>query len=797
MNSKADELLKRLLATFRPEAEDHLKAMVAGVLELEKNPPEERQQAIVETVYREAHSLKGAARAVNLRAIETVCHSLESLLAALKHRQIKSSPGLFDGLHQALDTVAALLAAASGDAPTDTSIATADLLQRLTDLAKPTEPPVPRAAPPSPSSQTPPGSEVRQSAAALEPARPDEERPEAPAAHTVGAPSAISQQPASPGLSQTVRIATAKLDSVLLQTEEMLSLKLVAAQRVADLRQLAGLLDQWSNQWSRITPEVRALQHVLEPPGPGRDRENGHPLSAPQLAKISGFLDWNRRHVHGMDDRLRVLARSFEQEARALGGMIDNLMRDVRKVVLLPFASLIEAFPKMVRDLSRAQGKEVECVMRNADVEVDKRILEELKDPLVQLVRNSLDHGLEKPDARARQGKPTRGTLTLAIERIEGNRVEIRVADDGQGIDVPGVQTAAQRVGCLPAQSTETLTREGALDLIFQSEVSTSPIITNLSGRGLGLAIVREKLNLLGGTVSVETKTGTGTTFRLVVPVTMATVRGILVKAADQVFVVPTLHVEQVARVKRDAIRTVENRETILLADQAIALVALEDVLGLPHPTALDGDPAFLAILVVANGGQRIAFSVAQVLSEQEVLVKRLTRPLARLRNIAGATVLGTGKVIPILSVPDLMKSAMHVATGSGRTTSRAAEKEAAKAILVAEDSITFRMLLQTILESAGYRVETAVDGAEAWTALRSGAFDALVSDVEMPRMNGFELAARVRDDKTLAELPVVLVTSLESREDRERGVEAGANAYLVKRSFDQSNLLEVVGRLI
>jgi two-component system chemotaxis sensor kinase CheA len=333
------------------------------------------------------------------------------------------------------------------------------------------------------------------------------------------------------------------------------------------------------------------------------------------------------------------------------------------------------------------------------------------------------------------------------------------------------------------------------LALVFEADVSTSPMITELSGRGLGLAIVREKTEKLGGRIAIESRRAAGTTIRMTLPVTLATFRGVLIKSSQRLFVVPTAQVERVTGFKVQDVQTVQGRNTLAINGRAVALADLAVVLQLPAARcngALEMTPA----LILGTGEQRMAFAVDAVLDEREVLVKRLTKPLSRVRNIAGATVLGSGEVVPILSVPDLLKSARNRAAAVRTSSPKQQAALSPGKILVAEDSITSRMLLKGILESAGYVVTTAVDGIEAFTALRTESFDVLVSDVEMPRMNGFDLTLRVRADRALAELPVVLVTALESREDRERGIDVGANAYLLKSNLDQSNLLEALRRL-
>jgi two-component system, chemotaxis family, sensor kinase CheA len=304
---------------------------------------------------------------------------------------------------------------------------------------------------------------------------------------------------------------------------------------------------------------------------------------------------------------------------------------------------------------------------------------------------------------------------------------------------------------------------------------------------------VREKAEKVGGTVSLESQPGVGTTFRLLLPLTLARFRGILVRVGESLFVLPTRHVQRVLRMKPDEIKSAENRETIQIDGRAASAVRLADVLEIAQQNPDTDQKGKVPVLVLAWAGEQIGFFVDEILDEQEVVVKSLGKQLPHVRNIVGATVLGTGKVLPVLNVADLMLSAVKITPASAP---RGAE-EVAKSILVAEDSITARTLVKNILEFAGYKVKTATDGAEALSVLATERFDLVVSDVEMPRMSGFDLTARIRADQRLAQLPVVLVTALDSREDRERGVDVGANAYIVKSSFDQGNLLEVVRRLI
>jgi two-component system chemotaxis sensor kinase CheA len=478
--------------------------------------------------------------------------------------------------------------------------------------------------------------------------------------------------------------------------------------------------------------------------------------------------------------------------------MVDTLLDDLKEVLMLPCATILEVLPKMVRDLARDRGKDAELAVTGETVEIDKRVLEEMKDPLIHLVRNCIDHGIEKPEERLRRNKPARGRITVTVSLMGSNRIELLVADDGAGIDTVRLAEVAIQQGVVPRDESSRLEDGELLELIFKSGVSTSPLITAISGRGLGLAIVREKVEKLGGTVTVESEPSWGTTFRMVLPLTISTYRGVLVAVGEQTFIVPAAGVERVTRIDKASLKTVENLETIELGGAALSFVRLADLLQLPRQERSGEEAGLIPLFVIGSGANRIAFGVDGILGEQEVLVKSLGPQLSRVRNIAGATVLGTGKVAAILHPGDLLKSAVKGAAMPAGAAYPAEKTEAPrKSVLVVEDSITARTLLKNILETAGYQTLTAVDGIDALTRLKTEQIDLVVSDVDMPRLNGFDLTARIRAARELADLPVVLVTSLDSREDRERGVEVGANAYIVKSSFDQSNLLEVIRRLI
>src|SRR5665213_1265758 len=713
-NKKNEELLTKLMEIFQVEAAERIEAITAGLIALERAKDSE-YTAIVEDVFREAHSLKGAAGSVNLAGVQALCMDLESLFAAMKHEGLKLSAEMLDVIHPALGvllTLCANPAAASSmegrGKEQETLAALRGIVRSMVDKRTGTPERTVIAVEPL---------IIRTQAV---PAAPTPK--EKPYTHE-------PQFSAATSAPETIRISTQKLNAILLEAEELVGAKMAESERAVELRALVVDLSSWNQR--------RVRQHVRQ-----RFRQD-NTMTASELLE-SEILNSRK-----LESSLRKITGSAHQNALTLAAITDRILSDTKQVLLLPCSYLLGHLPKVVRDLAREQGKEVDLLVKGEDIEIDRRVLDELKNPLIHLLRNCVDHGIEKPDTRRWLGKPSHGSITITAKTAEGNRVELTLADDGVGIDVGKVKKAAVQLGLIAADEMARLTEAEVNGLIFRSGLSTSPIITDLSGRGLGLAIVHEKIVKLGGTITVTSTPGAGTTFRMLVPLSMATFRGVLVAVAEQHFVIPTASVVRVSRVKPDEIKTVENRQTITLGKRAVSLVRLRDVLEIPGPDGREKGEA-RPIVVVRAEDRQVAFLVDEVKGEQEVVVKSLGKQLARVRNISGACISGSGAVIPILNVADLVESASKF--GAPEPIDAIPDKGSKRPgrLLIAEDSITARTLLKSILEAVGYEVVASVDGMDALTRLKTEPFDLVVSDVDMPRMNGFELTANIRDDKKL-----------------------------------------------
>jgi two-component system chemotaxis sensor kinase CheA len=529
----------------------------------------------------------------------------------------------------------------------------------------------------------------------------------------------------------------------------------------------------------------------------------------------------------------------------------------VRSIRLLPLSTAFALFPRLVRDLAREQGKEAELIIEGGDLTVDKRILEEMKDPLMHLLRNALDHGIELPAERERQGKPRQGTVLLRARR-ENASLLLEVADDGCGLDPAKIRQEAKKRGLLNAefgmqsaelktpnsafsnpqsaelktpnsafsnpQSAELKTPNSAFSnppsdgsaltamttsqlqqLIFKAGFSTSAYVTELSGRGVGLDVVRVNVERMKGGIRLESAPGHGLTVQLRLPLCLATTRILLASVGGRPYGLPVEFVLTSRRVRGEEIFTLEGHLAILLDGQPVIVAHLQDLLELPAGDRA-AEPDTLACIVIQAGDERLGLLADELLAEEEVVPKPLGPPLKRVRNVSALAMLGSGEICPVLNPTDLLRtSRMRSAECGVRSESKAeftphsaiSTRHSKPAVLLAEDSALIRAMEKRILEDGGYEVVTAVDGVEALNALGSRHFAAVVSDIVMPNMDGLALAAHIRAEPRYQDLPVILVTSLASDEDKRRGLDVGANAYIPKPSFDQRILLDTLKRLI
>ncbi len=801
--AQSDPRWEQLRAAFSAELDERVRELNRLLLQLEGGAlGADARRETFNALFREAHSLKGAARAVELPAIEQLAHRLETALAAARQDTAEPAARWFDEMYRAVDALPAAYqtpqesAAADGDGPrlhkreADGATASAAGDPSALNGAASDGPPATTARPAASLrgrlAQTAPAGGLRPAApATIEPGQP------APTGEPVR-----SQPGTAPGASvpasETVRVAVAKLDALLAQAGELAVTHTRIEQRLSELRALHEDFQNWRRAWRAVLGVRAAVRAALPTLGAANSRER-HDLEA--LLRV---LDQAEQHTQALGERVEDSFRQFRQDTAQLG-LVSNEIGDVVMAVrLLPVATVFGPFERLVRDLARSTDKQVQLVLEGGDTEIDRKILDQLRDPLVHMLRNAVDHGLEAPADRLAQGKPAVGTIRLAAVQ-RGGAVEIELDDDGRGLDPARLRDSAVQKGLLSAEQAADLDDRAALELIFLPGFSTRTTVSETSGRGVGMDVVRQNVERLHGHVGIASRPGRGTRFTISVPLTLATTRAVLVEQGSQLYAIPASSVERSLRARPAERVRLEGHPTISVDGQPVPLVELAAVLEQPAAeaaAATDWHP----FLVLRQGERQLALLVDRLAGEREIVVKSLGWPLRRVRNVSGAAILGSGQLVVILNPADLLKTGFKL-IGAGVAPRLTPEPAPAgrerRRLLVVDDSLTTRTLERSILEGAGYDVSVAGDGAEALRLLRGGTIDLVISDVDMPVLDGFGLTAEIRRDERLKRIPVVLVTSLDAREHRERGVAAGADAYVVKSRFDQDQLLATISRLL
>ncbi len=485
----------------------------------------------------------------------------------------------------------------------------------------------------------------------------------------------------------------------------------------------------------------------------------------------------HRRLEHMLDGAPRAAEEAVAQEVDRGERLLDELQETVLELRMVPLSSIASSLPRAVRDLAAAEGKQVDLQITGAETQLDRVLLDGMSEAIAHLLRNAVAHGIELPDVRERAGKPRRGGLELHAEP-RGGQVAIEVRDDGGGVSAAALAEGARR-GSL-------------VEVLAEPGFSTAAGVSEIAGRGVGLDAVKRQVESVGGSLAIDTEPGRGTTTRLLLPVTLALLRVLIVRRGAQRFGLPLASVSEVVAVER--VMMLGGRPSILVGEESLRLCDLAGVLGMAAPDL----PGVSRALVVDASNGRLAVACEGVVGEQEVVVKPLGLSLAGESGYLGAAILGDGAVMLVLDPAHLVRQASCASAAVRVGAAATQEARRAPKVLVVDDQFTVRELQRSILRASGYRVEVACDGREALDTLGAGGdFDLVVTDLQMPEMDGLELLGAIRADPERSSLPVVVVTSRGSEEDRKRGAEAGADAYIVKDEFDQQALLETVKRLV
>ncbi|RKH73796.1 hybrid sensor histidine kinase/response regulator [Corallococcus interemptor] len=583
-----------------------------------------------------------------------------------------------------------------------------------------------------------------------------------PAARAVAAPEGRAGS-----VDRAVRVSVKTLDSLALQVEHLVSGRAQQGRRTEGFRSL-------TDQAHEVLLHLERAASQLAMSGGGSALE--------PLRTGVGLMRMMQKRLL---EQAKESHRDGEQQALVAQVIRDDL-RDLRMV---PASQVLEPLRRTVRETASRLGKEVALELGGTDVRLDRRIVDALKDPLVHLVRNAIDHGLEMPAVRRAAGKQETGRLVVRVE-ARGTRIGVIVEDDGAGLDPVRVRATAVRRGLMNQEAADKLSDAQAARLIFQPGFSTRDEVTSTSGRGVGLDVVLATAQRLQGSVDVEYTPGRGTRFIVDLPLTLAAALGLLVRTGTTITAIPSDTVKRVLRLDADDVGTVAGRVVARLDGEQLTFLSLSEAIGLPRmPLALESGRRQTAVLL-SLGEERVLYAIDEVVGQQELVVRSLGKHLRDVTHLAGAAVLDDGRVVPVLNAPELLRAA--------KPDTRAASGESKlPRILVCDDSLTTRFAMKSLLEIAGYPVVTASDGEEAWQVLERVHCHLVVSDWQMPRLDGVGLARRIKGHPMFRRTPIILVTSLDSNEDRAAGLEAGADGYLVKREVERGKLLELVRQLL
>jgi two-component system sensor histidine kinase and response regulator WspE len=731
------------------EVDGQAQALTAGLLALERDPVAADQ---LERCMRAAHSLKGAARIVGLNAGVGITHAMEDCFVAAQHGRIVLRQRHIDELLRGVDLLLQMSRTAEEDMGLWEAQKTGEVAAFLDAL---------NLAVASPAGAPDVGRAVESAGA--------------PQPHEEGRPAAPSGEETVEGQAPVLRVTAENLNRLLG----------LAGESLVESRGFKSFTDSLLRLKRFQYEQQRALDRLREqlPQHLGNQAQAALAEAQRRALECQQFLAQRLVEIDAFDRRAAHLSHRLYDGALACH--------------LRPFSDGVQAFPRMVRDLARTLGKQLRFDIAGQDTQVDRNILDKLDAPLGHLLRNALDHGIESPAERLAAGKPAEAVLSIDARHNAG-RLQVTVADDGRGIDLERLRAAVIERKLSNAETVAKLSDAELLEFLFLPGFSMKEAVTDISGRGVGLDVVQNVLKQIRGTVRIITRRGQGTRFQMELPLTLSVARTLLVEVGAEAYAVPLAYIRHALKLAQADIELLEGRAHFSLEGRAVGLVTAHQLLGVAQPPASD-EP--LAVIVLGDATHLYGLIVDRFLGERELVVQSLDARLGKVKDVAAGALMEDGSPALILDVEDVIRSIEKLAgagglSGVARDASGAAGAKR-KRVLVVEDSFTVRELERKLLVNGGFEVEVAVDGMDGWNAARTSRFDLVITDVDMPRMDGIELVTLVKKDPHLKSLPVMIVSYKDRPEDRRRGLDAGADYYLSKGSFHDETLLNAVVDLI
>ena len=761
--------MKEIMEDFLIEAFELIEQIDHDLVELEANPED---LELLNRIFRVAHTVKGSSSFLNFDVLTELTHHMEDVLNKARKGELKITPDIMDVVLESVDMMKGLLESIRDNG--SDAAAGIDIKNICASLTQISEGEAPSAAPEAP----------------------------APAPEPVKEP-----EPVAPAEEAAPEVSDAELSKLSDSEVEAEIERLLKVRKAEDQARRAskGIAPKSPEE---IAPAASAAPAPAPKPAPSRERDADKKVPAASSSSAVAQEQTIRVEVKRLDHLMNLIGElvlgknrllkiyddveeryegekfleELNQVVSSLSLVTTDIQLAVMKTRMLPIAKVFNKFPRMIRDLSRELGKQIDLEISGEETELDKSIVEEIGDPLVHIIRNSCDHGIEDPETRKAMGKPEKGLVQLKAYN-EGNHIVVEIVDDGKGLDADMLKAKSIEKGIITEREADAMSEKEAFGLIFKPGFSTAAKVTNVSGRGVGMDVVKTNIEKLNGIIDIESEVGKGTVMKLKIPLTLAIIQSLLVGTQEEFYAIPLASVLETVRVPIDDIYTIDGKNVLRLRDEVLSLVRLSDVFGV-EKVFDGGDHTYVVIIGVAEA--KLGIIVDTLVGQEEIVIKSMGDYLQNIPGIAGATIRGDGRVTLIIDVGAMMEMAKDIKVNiraEMEDSTKAKEKPSDYKVLIVDDSKMDRTIMQKSLEPIGVTIIEATNGVEALNIIKSGehAFDAVLIDIEMPRMDGYTLAGEIRKYSKYRTLPLIAVTSRTSKTDRLRGVEVGMTEYITK----------------
>ena len=762
--------MKEIMEDFLIEAFELIEQIDHDLVELEANPED---LELLNRIFRVAHTVKGSSSFLNFDVLTELTHHMEDVLNKARKGELKITPDIMDVVLESVDMMKGLLESIRDNGSDSAAgIDIKNICVRLTQISEGEAP----------------------SAAAEAPAAPSPEPVKEP-------------EPVAPAVEAAPEVSDAELSKLSDSEVEAEIERLLKVRKAEDQARRAskGIAPKSPEE---IAPAASAASAPAPKPAPSRERDADKKVPAASSSSAVAQEQTIRVEVKRLDHLMNLIGElvlgknrllkiyddveeryegekfleELNQVVSSLSLVTTDIQLAVMKTRMLPIAKVFNKFPRMIRDLSRDLGKQIDLEISGEETELDKSIVEEIGDPLVHIIRNSCDHGIEDPETRKAMGKPEKGLVQLKAYN-EGNHIVVEIVDDGKGLDADMLKSKSIEKGIITEREADAMSEKEAFGLIFKPGFSTAAKVTNVSGRGVGMDVVKTNIEKLNGIIDIESEVGKGTVMKLKIPLTLAIIQSLLVGTQEEFYAIPLASVLETVRVPIDDIYTIDGKNVLRLRDEVLSLVRLSDVFGV-NKVFDGGDQTYVVIIGVAEA--KLGIIVDTLVGQEEIVIKSMGDYLQNIPGIAGATIRGDGRVTLIIDVGAMMEMAKDIKVdirAEIEDSTKAKEKPSDYKVLIVDDSKMDRTIMQKALEPTGVTIIEATNGVEALNVIKSGehSFDAILIDIEMPRMDGYTLAGEIRKYSKYRNLPLIAVTSRTSKTDRLRGVEVGMTEYITK----------------